>query len=149
MSTYCRAGGVVQFGAMAAKKHGTRWAYLTGCRCPDCRSAQRVYLREYRQRKDLGSTRPAVVELPDEPSGPGPVELAVQAQLEELSAAQAQPALAAAALCMGRVLDGRSPTPKPQACAKLVDVLERLRKGSERRGSRLALVRAMSDKDGA
>jgi hypothetical protein len=120
--------------------HGTKARYSGGCKCDECRHAQRLYQREYRDR---------VTQLQATPTGPaGPVELAVQAQLEELSAAVAQPALAAAALCMGRVLDGRVPTPKPQACAKLMDVLDRLKKGSELGKPRLAAVRAMSGKGG-
>jgi hypothetical protein len=81
-------------------------------------------------------------------SGPGRVETAVEAELAGLSAAEAQPGLAAIALCLGRVLDGRVPTPKPGAAKVLVMVLDTLRKGSELRKPRLASVRAMSEQGG-
>jgi hypothetical protein len=81
---------------------------------------------------------------------PGPVELAVEAELNTLPAAQLRPTLAAIAATMARILDGRVSTPKPAAAKALVNVLDTLHKGSaqERRGN-LALVRTMTQKGGA
>ena len=107
-----------------------------------------MYQRRYLDRRDAGLTRPAVsmaAASPAEPAGPGPVELAVEAELAGLSAAQTQPSLAATALCMGRVLDGVPPTPKPPAAKVLTAVMDKLHKGSELRKPRLSMVRAMSE----
>jgi hypothetical protein len=81
-------------------------------------------------------------------AGVGAVEAGVQAELEGLAAAESHPALVQVALALGRVLDGRIPTPKPQAAGKLMVVLDKLHKGSELRGARLSVVRQMSTPDG-
>lgn len=86
---------------------------------------------------------PSVTQLQDGP--PGPVEEGVRIELAGLSAAESQPALVQVALALGRVLDGRIPTPKPAAAGRLVTVMGMLHKGSERRGPRLSLVRTMTD----
>ncbi|GHJ59158.1 hypothetical protein NOK12_16760 [Nocardioides sp. OK12] len=31
--------------------HGTHSAYVQGCRCDDCKTARREYMRDYRARK--------------------------------------------------------------------------------------------------
>jgi hypothetical protein len=89
-----------------------------------------------------------VADLP--PSDPGSVELAVESELGALPAAQLRPSLAAVALAMARILDGRVPTPKPAAAKVLVSVLETLHRGSAqgRRGN-LAVVNSMTRKGGA
>ena len=142
---------------MAAKKHGTRSGYLTGCRCDRCRYAQRLYQRRYRERRANGETRPhsapvVVAQLPPaelQPVGPGPVEQAVEAELAGLPAAQSRPAISAIELAMSRILDGRVPTPKPAAAKVLVSVMDALHKGSAqaRRGN-LAVVKSMTTKGG-
>ena len=77
-------------------------------------------------------------------------QLGVGEQLHGLPAAQLRPSLAAVALAMAHILDGRVPTPKPAAAKVLVSVMDTLHKGSaqSRRGN-LALVRTMTKKDGA
>jgi hypothetical protein len=138
-------------------KHGTRSRYLADCRCAECKEAQRLYQQRYRERKANGLTRPlspvVVAELPPaelQPAGPGPVEVAVESELGGLPAAQVRPSLAAIALAMARILDGRVPTPKPAAAKALVSALDALHKSSAqgRRGN-LALVKEMTTKDGA
>ena len=94
-----------------------------------------------------------VTQLPPsepQPADPGPVELAVESELGGLAAAQLRPSLAAVALAMARILDGRVPTPKPAAAKVLVTVLDTLHKGSAqgRRGN-LAVVKSMTKKGGA
>ena len=32
-----------------SKTHGTRYAYITGCRCDECRKANNTYMARYRQ----------------------------------------------------------------------------------------------------
>jgi hypothetical protein len=139
-----------------AVKHGTRKRYGAGCRCDECKTAQRLYQRRYRERVVNGETRPAapvaVVQSPDfvaDLPQRGPVEQAVEAEVGAL--AQPRPTLVAVALAMARILDSsRVPTPKPPAAKVLVSVLDALHKGSTqgRRGS-LAVVKSMTKKDGA
>ena len=33
------------------KTHGTRYTYISGCRCDECRSANNTYMAHYRQAK--------------------------------------------------------------------------------------------------
>jgi hypothetical protein len=139
-----------------AAQHGTRGRYNEGCRCDRCKEAHRLYQRQYRERKANGLTRPCspvpVVQLPDlQPAEPGPVEVAVEVELGGLPAApKLRPSLAAVALAMARILDGRVPTPKPAAAKVLVTVLDTLHKSSAqgRRGN-LAAVRSITKKGGA
>jgi hypothetical protein len=136
-------------------KHGTRSRYLADCRCNECKNAQRLYQRRYRERKANGLTRPCVaVQAPEAEQvvhhvPPGPVELAVESELRDLVAAQLRPSLAAVALAMARILDGRVPTPKPAAAKVLVTVLDALRKSAQGRRGNLAVVKSMTKKSGA
>jgi hypothetical protein len=136
-----------------AAKHGTRSGYLTGCRCDRCRYAQRLYQRRYRERKANGETRPhsasvVVTQLPPaelQAADPGPVESAVQQEINGL-AAQTRPGLVAIALAMSRILDSsRATSAQPTAAKVLVSVLDTLHKGSAhgRRGN-LAAVKSMT-----
>ena len=34
-----------------SKAHGTRYAYISGCRCDECRSANTTYMAQYRRDK--------------------------------------------------------------------------------------------------
>ena len=34
-----------------SKKHGTRYAYITGCKCDECRKANATYMARYRRDK--------------------------------------------------------------------------------------------------
>jgi hypothetical protein len=101
---------------LMAVRHGTRKRYGAGCRCDDCRAAQRLYQRRYRERLVNGETRPVsvapVLQVQPGGPGPGPVEAAVESELCGLAATQVRPSLAAVALAMARILDGRVPTPK-------------------------------------
>jgi hypothetical protein len=143
---------------MAAKSHGTRRRYNEGCRCDECRHAQALYQRRYRERKANGLTRPhappvVVAELPQAEAyridTPGPVEAAVQQEIGGLAQAELRPGLVAIAAAMARVLDSTPPTPKPAAAKVLVNVLDTLHKGSAqgRRGN-LAVVKSMTRKGG-
>ena len=91
---------------MAAKR-GTRRRYVEGCRCDDCRESNRVYARDLRQHHADGDpVRPASVvavsAMPEERTGPGPVESGVEAEISGL-AAKARPGLAQAALALARI----------------------------------------------
>lgn len=143
--------------------HGTRSRYLAGCRCDDCTAAQRLYQRRYRERKASGETRPCsapvvVAELPqgvrnrtpEQNCSPGPVELAVQEEINGVASAGLRPGLVQVALAMARLLDSpRVPSAQPAAAKVLVTVLDSLRKGSARgRHGGLAVVRAMTTEKG-
>jgi hypothetical protein len=80
-------------------QHGTRHRYIDGCRCDDCKAANRDYQRDLRWRHANGEAgqRATVVSLPaaQEPvvSGPGPVERAVTSEIGGLTQADMRPAL--------------------------------------------------------
>ena len=120
--------------------HGTPSRYSQGCRCADCTEAHRLRAIDYRTRKE---------ESEPEPTSPGQVEKAVQAELGGL--AVSRPSLAAVAIAMARILDNpRAKSTQPAAAKVLVSALDALHKSSAqgRRGN-LALVKEMTTKDGA
>src|ERR1700759_1234213 len=109
-----------------AARHGTRRGYGEGCRCADCKDAQRLYQRRYRERKANGETRPhsgpVMVHFPPaepQPCGPGPVEAATQQEINGLTA-QTRPGLVAIALAMARILDNSKATSTQPAAAKVL-----------------------------
>jgi uncharacterized protein YjeT (DUF2065 family) len=75
--------------------------------------------------------------------------LAVESELGGLATAQLRPSLAAVALAMARILDGRVPTPKPAAAKALVSALDTLHKSAQGRRGNLAVVKSMTKKGGA
>jgi hypothetical protein len=138
---------------MVNTKHG-RERYRRGCRCDECKAAQAAYQRVFRERQRNGLVGVAN-DAPDLDGTVrnltvGPVEAAVREEIDGLASAALRPSLAAIAACMARLLDSPASTPKPAAAKVLISVLETLHRGSVqgRRGS-LALVRTMTEKDGA
>jgi hypothetical protein len=109
-----------------AAAHGTQRRYVEGCRCEGCKEAHRRAARDYRERRASGLTRPvSVVAVPSavvsEAAGPGPVELAVEAEIAGL--AEARPGLAQIALSLAKILDNpRAVNQQPAAAAKLADI---------------------------
>jgi len=75
--------------------HGTDRRYSDGCRCDECREAHKIRAREYRDRKRRGLTRPAlltaVMSMEREQVGLGPVESAVELELDGLAAEAERP----------------------------------------------------------
>jgi hypothetical protein len=135
---------------MTAKCHGTRQRYNEGCRCDECKAAQRAYQRRYRERKANGLTRPVAVVTMSPPvadATPGPVELGVQAEIDGL-AAQARPGLAAAAICLAQLLDNpRAVSQHPSAAKVMVQLLDQVAKaGAPARRTGLSVVRDMTKK---
>jgi hypothetical protein len=125
-------------------EHGSRSRYREGCRCAKCRAANAEYNRNYYIEGKKPS--PGAV-LPD--TGPGPVEVAARGQLEGLSRAQSEPAIAAAVLALARLLDSaRTPSAHPAAARQMAVLLDGLAKGSDRRKSGLAAVREMTRSTG-
>ena len=131
-----------------AARHGTRRGYNDGCRCEDCKDAQRLYQRRYRERRAAGNALPPAADVSLPAAGvPGPVESGVQAEIAGLS--EARPGLAQAALAMARILDNqRAVSSQPAAAKVLTSLLDKLRSASapNHRG-RLRVVRAMSPRD--
>jgi hypothetical protein len=130
-------------------KHGTRHRYVSGCRCDDCKEANRLYQRDLRQRRaEGGPVRPAtVVSLPSQQvTQPGPVESGAVAELEGLM--EVRPGLAQAALAVARILDNPKAVSQQPAAAKVLGtLLDKLRAASaQRRRGDLALVRTMAQK---
>lgn len=128
-----------------AARHGTRRGYTGGCRCGDCKDAQRLYQRRYRERRVVTMSPPVPNGTPEPNGSPGPVESGVTAEIDGL-AAEARPGLAQAAFAMGRILDNPKALNQQPAAAKVLGaLLEQLRSASAPggRGS-LAVVRAMS-----
>jgi hypothetical protein len=127
-----------------AARHGTANRYNQGCRCDAGKDSHRLRAADYRQRSAAGGTvRPPVAVVSSstaghtagvsEPSGPGPVEVGVQAEIG--AAAEARPGLAAVALALARVMDDpKAVNQQPAAAKVLVTVLDQLGKGSVRRG---------------
>ena len=82
------------------------------------------------------------------PSGPGRVEAAVGKEIEGLPLAAARPALVETAVSLAKILDNpRAVSQQPAAAGKLVDILDRLHKGSVARRGGLRAVKAMTTPD--
>lgn len=125
-------------------RHGTRRSYNDGCRCDDCKDAQRLYQQRYRERSlsPVTNVTTALASL-------GPVESGVQAEIGG-PAAEARPGLAQMALAMARILDSTAVNQQPAAAKVLVSLLDKLHQaGTPGRRGHLATVRAMTDKGGA
>lgn len=141
-----------------AAKHGTAQGYRDGCRCDDCRRGMREYHADLRRRKAAGEpvgVPGKVVSLPSVsanrlPAGPGPVESAVLEEISGLQLTSVRPGLAAMAVSLAQLMDdAASKGKRPDAAAKLEQILERLHKGADVRKSRLAAVRSMTSSSSA
>ena len=135
-------------------KHGTRHRYIDGCRCDDCKAANRDYQRDLRWRHANGEAgqRATVVSLPaaQEPvvSGRGTVERAVTSEIGGLTQAEMRPALVEPSRWR-KILDNPGAvSQQPAAAGKLADILDRSHKGAAPRRGGLKLVRAMTTTEG-
>jgi hypothetical protein len=119
--------------------HGTRRGYKDGCRCDDCKDAQRIYQQRYRKRQR--SLAPVQNATPE----PGLVETGVEAEISG-PGAQARPGLAQAALAMARILDNlKTVNQQPAAAKVLATLLEKLPYSLSARPSRQLGVGANDD----
>ena len=92
---------------------------INGCRCDDCTESNRVYFRERRASQSAQT------------SDPGPVEVAVEAEIAAL--AGARPGLAQAAIAMARIIDNpKAVNQQPAAAKVLVTLLDKLGSASAR-----------------
>jgi hypothetical protein len=118
--------------------HGSS-RYSQGYRCADCTEAHRQRAIAYRTRKE---------ESEPEPTSPGQVEEAVQAEIGGL--AVSRPSLAAIALAMARILDNpRAKSTQPPAAKVLAAVMDTLHESTPDPRGNLALVKSMTKKGGA
>src|SRR5438270_13493807 len=128
-----------------AARHGTRRSYTDGCRCDECKDAQRRYQQRYRERRANATSRdPHLTQFESRERDPGPVESGVGAELAGL--ADARPGLAQAALALARIMDSpKTVNQQPAAAKVLASLLDKLRSASaQRRRGNLAVVRAMA-----
>jgi hypothetical protein len=144
-------------------RHGNRTTYVRGCRCEECRAANRAYQHELNDRRRMGEpvNKPLakVTSLRSEPvmepeveqeTGPGPVQAAVIAQIATLSAAKRQPGLAESVIAMARIIDNpRLATTHPSAHRQLMAGVDKLAAASVGRKGNLAQIASMSQRDKA
>lgn len=128
---------------VADKPHG-RSRYNAGCRCGECRAANREHSRQ-RRSKHLQPVPPAAGSPPQAEFTDGAVAEAVRAQLANTAAAQERPGLYAVAIRLAQLLDRDDAIPQHASAAhRLTEVLTTLSKSSNRRG-RLSMVRGMTE----
>ena len=117
---------------VADKPHG-RSRYNAGCRCGECRAANREHSRR-RRSKRLTAVPPAEGSQPPE-FADGAVTEAVRAQLAETAVALERPGLVAIAIRLAQLLDNQAAIPQHAAAAhRLTETLTTLSKTSTRRG---------------
>ena len=153
-----------------AAAHGTRTRFNQGCRCDDCKQAERDYARARRQAKNVeksGSGQKVSpiavlntgrVDTPSatqsSPSGEptyGRVETAVRRQLSELSTVDSRGGEAEMAYHLASLMDNpkAAAAAQVQASRQLSELIDRLRKGADKKTGKLASVRRMSRPESA
>ena len=135
-------------------EHG-RTRYTRGCRCDECKAAERDYQRNrYRRQRGLPVDPPDppvlnVVDSQPVSSLNGSVVAAVRAELNAVPAAAERPGLAAAALALAAILDDHQHVAvQPAAARQLAAILGTLSKPTQRRG-KLAVVKSMTNQRAA
>lgn len=157
---------------MAAAKHGTRQRYKQGCGCDPCKAAEAAYKREQRRRRNArnaaGEDAPPLVVVHNFPANPppsatapegpdqgaerqpGPVEAAIRAQLGALSTVETRAGEAEMAYNLARLLDNPKALPQHSAAThRLSELVDKLRKGADKKTGKLASVRKMTRPDQA
>jgi hypothetical protein len=134
-------------------QHGNRSRYNAGCRCDPCKGANRDYQKMRGQSIRNAKHAPATVTaLPRTPAtvqaanpDVGRVEAGVLAEIDGLSTAASRQGLVEIAIALARVLD--SPLAIAQHASaghRLSETLDKIRKGSDSKKSKLAAVRSMT-----
>ena len=127
---------------IADKPHGRRSRYNAGCRCGECRTANRDHQRNRRSKHLTPVPRPEGA--PPAEFIDGPVTKAVRAQLAGLPAAQDRPGTFAIAIRLAQLMDTQSAVPQYASAAKVLsEILSTLSKHSTQR-TRLSAVRSMT-----
>lgn len=133
--------------------HGTRVRYNGGCRCDECKAANREYNRELRNRKAAGGLPENLASVSKLPGAnqrpvttePGRVESQVLIELGMMNSPAKYPGLAESALAMARILDNPNMlTTHPAAQRALRGTLADLHDKSAVKVGRLAKVASMS-----
>lgn len=152
-----------------AAAHGTRPRYNKGCRCDECTQAERDYARARRQAKNVeksggGSKVSPIAVLntgrldtpaptqssPGEEPVYGPVETAIRKQLGELSTVDSRSGEAEMAYALAAVMDDkRAIAQKASAARQLSELVDKLRKGADKKTGKLAAVRKMTRPESA
>ena len=148
-----------------AAEHGTRSRYNSGCRCAACKQAERDYQAARKQARNVEKAtgaekvspvavlkdqrRPKASRETAQHSQPaseyGAVEAAIREQLGALSTVESRPGEAEMAYALARMLDNpRALGQHPQAAARLSELVDKLRKGADKKTGKLAAVRRMS-----
>src|SRR5689334_5302780 len=133
---------------MMAARHGTRRRYTDGCRCDDCKDAQRIYQRRYRERSLSGEQIIHHAMVRNLPTGPGPVEIGVMNEIR--SATEDRHGLAQMALALAHILDNQNAVSQaPDAAKVLASLLDKLHQaGASGSRGHHAAVRTMTKKGG-
>jgi hypothetical protein len=145
-SGFCARNALVRkdLNAMTAK-HGTANRYNQGCRCDACKDSRRLRAADYRQRR-IGGEVQSVADMPQGVARdrPGPVESAVQSELEGLTADRS--GLVETTLALARIMDNpRAVSSQPAADKVLAALLDELHTGSAHgRHGKLTVVRTMT-----
>ena len=129
-----------------AVRHGTRSCYVGGCRCDKCVGADRDYQKTRYQAKNAEALG-VVTALPaiEVERTVGPVETGVLAEIDGLSTTATRQGLVEVALALARVLDNPIAIAQhPSSAHRLSETLDKIRKGSDAKASKLASVRSMS-----
>ncbi|MCV7255328.1 hypothetical protein H7J86_24500 [Mycobacterium hackensackense] len=149
-----------------AAEHGTRSRYNSGCRCDLCKQAERDYQTDRKSRraaqKSPAETKPskvAVLRGTTQQQAPqhspvteyGPVETAIRKQLAELSTVDARGGEAEMAYYLAGLMDNQKTpaTAQVQASRQLTELIDRLRKGADKKTGKLASVRRMTRPESA
>lgn len=133
--------------------HGRR-GYRQGCRCDQCRSAEREYQQELKRRKTEPDVAPGHGQgnagLAFLPGGSvaaesvGPRVAAFRRAMESLNGDKV-PDLVAAAESLCEVLDNpRALSTRPAAAAKFAELMGQIRKSGDEKKSKLASIRSMT-----
>ena len=133
-----------------ASQHGSRTRYNTGCRCDQCKLANREYDKSRRQKILASKHAPATVTALPRPADiqsadVGRVEFGVMAEIAELSTAASRPGLVAIAREMASSMDAPLTIAQRGSTGKaLAEILEKIRKGSDARQGKRASGRSMT-----
>lgn len=128
-------------------QHGTRSRYTAGCHCDACKLAEAEYQKARRHGVSKVTPITSATEIPTTPKERevGAVETGVLGELDGIAMADARPGMKATAIALARVLDNPLTVAQhPSAAHRLTEILTTLRKGAEKKSSRLAAVREMS-----
>jgi hypothetical protein len=129
--------------------HGRR-GYRQGCRCEQCKLAEREYQQDLKRRKADSEPESGNAGLAFLPGGRGSVEVvgprvaAFRLAMESLNGDKV-PDLVAAAESLCEVLDNpKALSTRPAAAAKFAELMGQIRKSGDVKKSKLSSIRSMT-----